>query len=456
MVTSCILGGGSSLLSCISDLLSELCVLQIVFNPVTANSIKRLLTKIASTEKCRLSGDYISAIAENCGGDLRHAISTLQFQCTGHCLNSRNVKDIGAFEFGSARNYLLEDSVVRSSEFASGTSSSPTYGRDNVFSLFHALGKFLHNKRHLDQGLESTQESVLVISEDYKRHPLNMEVPERILSEAQIEFPSLVAFLHENVLDFVDEDAIDDVADILAYLGDADTLLNGHFKGTSHSPSLNDITPLHLASLAAGSVAARGVLFANTHPAPRKWQSLRAPTLWQVERLLSEKKVFLLSIIFCIVSLFLILYFFLLHILFFCELSRASGSWFGSEFCVPSLFPKHYLNILNCILYGVIIQDSMSRKSAAQMTGGAPPVQLSWHEPSESAPNFLPSETDDEPMDDIVRLTADCIVDLDSLEDLDLPFSNTQVQMVHVNRGPLDSFPEDYMEEEDVIEDDDD
>lgn len=301
------------------------------------------------------------------------------------------MKDIGAFEFGSARNSVLEDTVVRVAEFESGTSSSPTYGRDNIFSLFHALGKFLHNKRHTDQSLEATQESLLVLCEDYKRHPLNMEVPERILSEAQIEFPSLVAFLHENVLDFVDEDAIDDVAVILAYLGDADTLLSRHFKGSSHSPSLNDITPSHVASLAAGSVAARGVLFANTHPAPRKWQSVRAPTLWQVERLLSEKK------------------------------------------------------------------DPKSRLNAAQMTGGAPPVQLSWHEPSGSAPDFLPSESEDEPMDDIVRLTADCIVDLDSLEDLDLPFSNTQAQMVHVNRGPVDSLPEEeYMEDEDVIEDDDD
>lgn len=205
---------------------------------------------------------------------------------------SRSAKDKEAFEFGNARNSALEDGVVRGLDFERGTRSSPTYGRDNIFSLYHALGKLLHNKRHTDQSPEGAQESLLVLNERYRRYPLNMEVPERILSEAQIEFPTLAAFLHENVLDFVDEEAIDDVADVLTYLGDADTLLSRRPRGSSSSSSsLSDISSSHIAALAAGSVAARGVLFANTHPAPRKWQSVRAPMLWQVERHLSEKKV---------------------------------------------------------------------------------------------------------------------------------------------------------------------
>ncbi|KAG0623011.1 hypothetical protein M758_3G141700 [Ceratodon purpureus] len=365
---------------------------KIVFNPVTPNSIKRLLTKIAATEKCRLSGDYISAIAENCGGDLRHAMSSLQFQCTGHKLRSTKEKE--SFEFGNARKSALDDNVIRGSDFEAGTSSSPTYGRDNIFSLYHALGKFLHNKRHTDQPLEASQESLLILSERYKRHPLNMEVPERILSEAQIEFSTLAAFLHENVLDFVDEEAVDDVADIFTYLGDADILLSRRPRGSSSSSSLNDISSSHIAALAAGSVAARGVLFANTHPAPRKWQSVRAPTLWQVERLLSEKK-----------------------------------------------------------------DSTMSRLQATRVpVGAALPSQLSSEVPSRCTPDSPPEE-EDEPMDDIRSLTADCIVDLDTLEDLDddLPHSNTQEQMHVLDRGPSNGFLEDDMEEdEDVIEDDDD
>lgn len=357
---------------------------KIVFNPVTAKSIKKLLSKIARMEKCDWASRYIDAIAENCSGDLRHAISSLQFQHTGPSSNIFRARR-EVFEFGNARNPELEDAVLRGTEFESGASSSPTYGRDNIFSLFHALGKFLHNKRHTDRPAEAAQESLLVLNEEYSRHPLDMEVPERIVSEAQIECPTLVAFLHENVLDFVDNDAIEDVADILAYLGDADLLL-GRRPRSSSSLALNDFTPSHIAALAAGSVATRGVLFANTHPAPRKWQSVRAPTLWFSERLLSEKKATLTS--------------------------------------AGALLSRHSRDV-----------------------------------PSRCSPDSPRLEADDESMDDIKCLTADCIVDLDSLDDLDdnLPLTNTQEQVIHVDRGPSSSFLEDNMEEdEDEIEEDDD
>ena len=68
------------------------------------------------------------------------------------------------FEFGSGRR-SFDDGVIRGADFESGTSSSLAYGRDNVFSLYHALGKFLHNKRHLDQPLEES------MHESFRRRP---------------------------------------------------------------------------------------------------------------------------------------------------------------------------------------------------------------------------------------------------------------------------------------------
>ena len=68
-----------------------------------------------------------------------------------------------------------------------------------------------------------------------------------------------------------------------------------------------------------------------------------------------------------------------------------------------------------------------------------------------------PPEAEDQPMDDVRSLAADCIVDLDSLEDFedDAPRSNAREQMQMGQ--PVNSFLEDDMEEdEDVIEDDDD
>jgi len=91
------------------------------------------------------------------------------------------------------------------------------------------------------------------------------------------------------------------------------------------------------------------------------------------------------------------------------------------------------------------------------MAAGAQPSPHSRYVPSRCTPDSPPAEADDEPMDDIKCLTADCIIDLDNLEDLDgsLPLSNTQEQAVQVDRGPSHSFLEDSMEEdEDEIEED--
>ncbi|KAF5826018.1 hypothetical protein DUNSADRAFT_5354 [Dunaliella salina] len=43
-------------------------------------------------------------------------------------------------------------------------------------------------------------------------------------------------------------------------------------------------TATNLAAACAGSVAARGLMFANTHPAPRRWTPLQAPAQTRAER----------------------------------------------------------------------------------------------------------------------------------------------------------------------------
>lgn len=276
--------------------------MQITFNPVTSNAIKKFLTKITVAEKLHISRDSISGIADSSGGDLRHAISALQFLCLVQQSN-RASDSVLSQNHGQTKNLeIFTDAKCSSSfyssaaktEFERGTSSHSTSGRDNLISHFHALGKFLHNKRHTDQIADQAQGTALVLKQSYRRHPLNMAEPESILAGAHIEYPSLLAFLHENALQFVDNEAVDDAVAILGYLSDSDILLGRWPRQSSSSLFLsdsNDVNPYQVAATAAGSVAARGVLFANVHPAPCRWQSLRGPLLWQVERLLAEKKV---------------------------------------------------------------------------------------------------------------------------------------------------------------------
>lgn len=69
-----------------------------------------------------MTSEQIDLIARASGGDIRHAITSLQFFCL-------------------------------KADWPSLSLSSPTtvhdlhFGRDETISLFHALGKFLHNKR---------------------------------------------------------------------------------------------------------------------------------------------------------------------------------------------------------------------------------------------------------------------------------------------------------------------
>jgi cell cycle checkpoint protein len=71
-----------------------------------------------------------------------------------------------------------------------------------------------------------------------------------------------------SVLEFVDDEAVEDVSVALAYFSDVDFLLNRKLNFRNHYVLLNsdEINPGNIAEAVAGSIAARGVLFANTHP----------------------------------------------------------------------------------------------------------------------------------------------------------------------------------------------
>eukprot|EP00249_Psilotum_nudum_P017556 c26388_g1_i3 orf=233-2194(-) len=251
---------------------------KITLNRVTANVIGKFLTKISAAENHPIPAESISLIAESCGGDIRHAICSMQFFCLGQHLAQ------SPWDPGGARVVKKKLKRRKMSEIG-GSKASPsslcfpqTPGYQNEFktldafrdvrlSFFHALGKLLHNKRHTDVAMDSGSAISLIVKEGLRRHPLNMEEPEIILSQAHTEVGVIAAFLHENCTGCKRSSA----AACIALLNDCET------------------DPRYVAEVAAGSVAARGVLFANTHPAPRRWQSLRAPALQQVQWQLSKK-----------------------------------------------------------------------------------------------------------------------------------------------------------------------
>ncbi|XP_019423498.1 PREDICTED: cell cycle checkpoint protein RAD17 isoform X1 [Lupinus angustifolius] len=248
---------------------------KVAFNPITTNSIKKALSRICQMEHCDVSADHVDHIAKASGGDIRHAITSLQF----FCLKPNQVHSLSLFTHSPG---VLKDECNKPDRSNDGYYLN--YGRDETLSLFHALGKFLHNKRETRFSIEYDQDAFL-IQERFSRLPLKMDVPEKILCQSHAQPGLVTGFLHENVLDFLDDEAIDDAWTLSSYLGDADILL-ANLRGML---SCDDGAGSVLQS-AAASVAVRGVLFGNSQPLSSRWHTIRRPQLWHVEKASLHKK----------------------------------------------------------------------------------------------------------------------------------------------------------------------
>lgn len=114
---------------------------QVMFNPITVNSIKKVLAKICRLERLKVNDEHIDVIAKASGGDIRNAITSLQyFSLKPNPVHSLSVLNSATTypERKRAETGHLDDGVLLS------------FGKDATLSLFHALGKFLHNKRETE------------------------------------------------------------------------------------------------------------------------------------------------------------------------------------------------------------------------------------------------------------------------------------------------------------------
>ena len=110
--------------------------------------------------------------------------------------------------------------------------------------------------------------------------------PGDVLTASGLEATSVNAFLHENLPHFIQDSEIFDLAACLGELSTSDILSSTGRRRYNDSLNAGDDAPggSTIADSCAAMVAARGVCFWNTHPAPRQWQPLRAPCLFTVHR----------------------------------------------------------------------------------------------------------------------------------------------------------------------------
>eukprot|EP00891_Asterochloris_glomerata_P009829 jgi/Astpho2/9829/fgenesh1_pg.00149_%23_75_t len=286
----------------------------ISFNPLTKLNIEKTLNRIAAAEGVVLPEDAASILAEAASGDLQHATESLQWLSVG----KRGCPPLkGGQKKGTKRRRSKSDKT------AAAVQGSHPAGlmRDSTLSAFHALGKFLYNKRvppgeegrGLPQSASQAAEVVMgsglldrvrqqraadstsapAIAERLQRRPLTFD-PEAVLMQSGLEAASVAAFLHESMHAFINEQGAEGASVALEYFSSAgkppgvddthgDVMLQQQHWGSSEWQS-DQYNAQSLQEAAAGSVAARGLCFANAHPAPTRFLPLRKPSVFMVQR----------------------------------------------------------------------------------------------------------------------------------------------------------------------------
>jgi cell cycle checkpoint protein len=230
-------------------------ILQI--HPPTRARFGKVVESIARLHKMR-SVDA-QALYDASGGDLRFAITTLQFD--------------GGRPAGAATATSGGQDVRK---------------RDERLNPMHALGKLLYAKRKGSGGSAASSPNLDSRWHD-SRGPLAFD-PDDVLDRCEMELPGALQFLAYHAPDFMTD--VEELGDVLASYSDAAWLMDA---GGSNIHPHRAAAPAaqRLVSDLAASVAGRAVSTFNVHPAPFKFRQLSKPRSYDALRKRSENQAML-------------------------------------------------------------------------------------------------------------------------------------------------------------------
>uniref|UniRef100_A0A8C1Z1G2 RAD17 checkpoint clamp loader component n=1 Tax=Cyprinus carpio TaxID=7962 RepID=A0A8C1Z1G2_CYPCA len=235
------------------DVLHELEIHNISFNPVAPTSMMKVLSRIVTIEAGKSCGRIsvpdkgaLDLLCSGSSGDVRCAINNLQFSSfTDSCLERR----LWASKKGksASKPSVKAKGRSKSSKSTDMQDESPAIGgKDASLFLFRALGKILYCKR---ESYESTQAPKLPPHlTDHQRDKLLVD-PELVIERSHMSGEFFNLYLHQNYPDFFSD--VEDIARASEYLSDAD-FLTAEWSSRS--------TMLEYGS----SVATRGLMHANS------------------------------------------------------------------------------------------------------------------------------------------------------------------------------------------------
>jgi hypothetical protein len=258
------------------DLLpDERCATTIAFNTTPRTLMRKALVRVLDLAGVSLPDARIDDIAEQCQGDVRHAVNTLQMMCVGQARAPPPVP-MGP----PARRATKRKKAAAASSSSTPAAAAPTVsltpepfvltiGRDETVSLFRALGKVLMGKRE-DANDKSTSRPMSVMFLDGNarqlsrnadgRPPLSFD-PEELVLLTNMDANMFALFLFENYAPYFDSPA-DEVRSIDSLANAADWLSRSAEVGAVWSSETHgDISHLYSASLAT-----RGIVHENYFP----------------------------------------------------------------------------------------------------------------------------------------------------------------------------------------------
>eukprot|EP00977_Amphora_coffeiformis_P001777 scaffold353_cov185-Amphora_coffeaeformis.AAC.5 len=201
----------------------------------TKARMKKCIEAVAKAEGLKLNAALQEDLHVQSGGDIRHALMTLQF-----------------------------DMAVGTGRGGGNEKSSSTGQRDQRLSAFHALGKLLYAKRD-----ESKKEP------NHDRAPLQFD-PEHIVEESGMEVSRVMEFVRHSGPEFFTD--VDELCGAWAHLSDASLWMNNRGLA-NHGSDPSTIYP----TLYASSLTGRTVASHNRHPAESKFRQLAAPPVWSIQ-----------------------------------------------------------------------------------------------------------------------------------------------------------------------------
>jgi cell cycle checkpoint protein len=263
---------------------------------------KALLRVLARAAIADVADSIVDHVTEQCQGDVRHAVNTLQMLCVGlrrlpratamapppSRPNKRKktpLADRHGNGASSSANAATANSAMTSGAGGCNTSAGDafvlTVGRDETVSLFRALGNVLMGKREDSNGANETKSrpmSVTFLDGNSRRRSRNADGrpplvfdPEELLLATNMDANMFALFLFENYVPYFDS-VRDEERSIESVAGAADWLsLSAQVGAVWDSEAHGDIAHQY-----AGSLAVRGIVHENWFPDPASAPAARS------------------------------------------------------------------------------------------------------------------------------------------------------------------------------------